>query len=525
MRERGPQRRPPTSRSYLSIVRANVFTVFNLDPGRLRRADARLRRLARRALPRRRCSPTPRSASPRRSRAKRELDRLAAARGAAATVVRDGDARAVGAGGARAGRPRAACSPATRCSPTAVVRADGAALDESILTGESEPSRKGPATRCFRARSSSRGRGAVRGRRRSATTSYAARLTGQARAFRHPRSPLELRDQPAAAAAAGGHGRRWAALLGGSLWRRDARRRGASPTATAGDVELVPEGLVLLASLTFAVAAVRMARRGALAQQLNAIESLAAADVVCLDKTGTLTDASCGWSRSLPAHGGAPASRARARRDAAASAVRNLTLEAIAARVPARRPRCPAREVPFSSRAALERASSSRRDARARGARGARVGELARGAPARQRPGAGCSRSAARPTSLEGDDARAAAGLRAARARRAGRAAARTTRARRSGSCATRASTSRSCPATRRRRSAAIARRRRHPDATSRLDGATLPPIRTGCRARVSAAPSSAASRPRTSGASSRRCATRAATSRWSATASTTCPP
>ena len=58
-------------------------------------------------------------------------------------------------------------------------------------------------------------------------------------------------------------------------------------------VTLVPEGLILLVSITFAAAAVRMARRGALVQQLNAIESLASVDTVCMDKTGTLTEAGC----------------------------------------------------------------------------------------------------------------------------------------------------------------------------------------------------------------------------------------
>ena len=47
---------------------------------------------------------------------------------------------------------------------------------------------------------------------------------------------------------------------------------------------------MLLTSLTFAVAAVRLARLGALVQRLNAVESLASVDVVCVDKTGTLTD-------------------------------------------------------------------------------------------------------------------------------------------------------------------------------------------------------------------------------------------
>ena len=61
-------------------------------------------------------------------------------------------------------------------------------------------------------------------------------------------------------------------------------------TLTAGIVNLVPEGLILLISLTAAVSAFKMAQRGVLAQQLNAVESLASVDVLCTDKTGTLTE-------------------------------------------------------------------------------------------------------------------------------------------------------------------------------------------------------------------------------------------
>src|SRR5262249_60320325 len=59
---------------------------------------------------------------------------------------------------------------------------------------------------------------------------------------------------------------------------------------TAGVVNLVPEGLILLISVTAAVSAFKVAQRGVLAQQLNAIESLASVDIVCTDKTGTLTE-------------------------------------------------------------------------------------------------------------------------------------------------------------------------------------------------------------------------------------------
>ena len=59
---------------------------------------------------------------------------------------------------------------------------------------------------------------------------------------------------------------------------------------TAGIVNLVPKGLILLISVTAAVSAFKMAQRGVLAQQLNAVESLASVDIVCTDKTGTLTE-------------------------------------------------------------------------------------------------------------------------------------------------------------------------------------------------------------------------------------------
>jgi cation-transporting ATPase E/undecaprenyl-diphosphatase len=53
---------------------------------------------------------------------------------------------------------------------------------------------------------------------------------------------------------------------------------------------MVPEGLVLLTSAALAVAVARLGRRSVLLQELPAVEALARADVVCLDKTGTLTE-------------------------------------------------------------------------------------------------------------------------------------------------------------------------------------------------------------------------------------------
>src|SRR5688572_3444980 len=121
------------------------------------------------------------------------------------------------------------------------------------------------------------------------------------------------------------------AALAYALWERDAGIREAVEVSVAAVVSLVPEGLILLASMTYAVAALRMARRGALAQQLNAIESLASAEVVCLDKTGTLTEPAIQVVDVAPAAGVATEELARALgRYAAASPAPNATLKAIA---------------------------------------------------------------------------------------------------------------------------------------------------------------------------------------------------
>ena len=59
--------------------------------------------------------------------------------------------------------------------------------------------------------------------------------------------------------------------------------------SVAGVAAMVPEGLVLLTSMAFAVGALRLANHRVLVQELAAVEGLARVDVLCIDKTGTLT--------------------------------------------------------------------------------------------------------------------------------------------------------------------------------------------------------------------------------------------
>ena len=59
--------------------------------------------------------------------------------------------------------------------------------------------------------------------------------------------------------------------------------------AAAVLITLVPQGLALMLTVTYAAAAVRISRLGALAQRQSAIESMSRIDTFCSDKTGTLT--------------------------------------------------------------------------------------------------------------------------------------------------------------------------------------------------------------------------------------------
>ena len=119
--------------------------------------------------------------------------------------------------------------------------------------------------------------------------SYAEQVAGEARAFRHPPSPLQLEVNRVLSATTIVMVP-LAVLLLLAFQIRSVELQEAAQTAAAGLVTLIPEGLVLLMSVTLAVAAVRLARMNTLVQQIAATEALAAVDTICVDKTGTLTD-------------------------------------------------------------------------------------------------------------------------------------------------------------------------------------------------------------------------------------------
>ena len=168
-----------------------------------------------------------------------------------------------------------------------VLQAAGCEVDESLLTGEADPVPKAAGDELpsgsFVVSGSARYRVT-----RVGSESFAGRLTLQARKFQTTTSELRdsinrfIRYVSFALIPVG-------ALLTYSQLRADQSLPDAIRGAIAGVVTMVPEGLVLLTSIAMAVGVLRLAQRNALVQDMPAVETLARVDVVCVDKTGTLT--------------------------------------------------------------------------------------------------------------------------------------------------------------------------------------------------------------------------------------------
>jgi P-type E1-E2 ATPase len=280
-------------------------------------------------------------------KAKRTLDELAVLVAPHATVIRDGREAELRAEEIVPGDLITVEPGDQLVADGETVSSRGMTLDESMLTGEADGVRKEAGDRALSGSFCISGSGsylvdAVR------EESYAGRLAGEAKAFRHPPSPLQAEVNRVIVACT------WAmvplaVLLLLTFQLRNVDLVDAAQTATAGLVTLIPEGLVLLMSVTFAVAAVRLARERTLVQQMSATESLASVDTICVDKTGTLTDGRLRLLGVEVADGVDPDEATAALGSYAASAGdRNRTLETIAEAFPAKARRARG-EVPFSS--------------------------------------------------------------------------------------------------------------------------------------------------------------------------------
>lgn len=286
----------PSSRSIGSIVRANVFTLFNgiiaacfialLVIGRWQDALFGLSALANTVI-----------GSVQEFRAKQALDRLALLHAPLGRVLRDGEQREVPVAEVvlddvlvlRAGDQIPA--------DAVVVTEARLQVDESMLTGESDPVDKAPGDEVLSGSVVVAGEGTAKVTRVGAD-SFANRLSSEAKKFSLVASelrtslnrvlgwvawiigPVAILVVNAQMQALGG----WGPAIESGAWRD-----GAVGTIAAL-VAMIPLGLVLMTSIAFAVGAVRLSQRKVLVQELPAVEGLARIDIICLDKTGTLTE-------------------------------------------------------------------------------------------------------------------------------------------------------------------------------------------------------------------------------------------
>jgi cation-transporting ATPase E len=277
-------------------------------------------------------------------RAKRKLDRLQLLDRAPVLVVRDGREIEVAPDTVVRGD-------VLRVRPGDQIVVDGPLLDgngleadESLLTGESDPVVKDPGDELRSGSLCVAGEGHQLARDVGAA-SYAGRLTAEARRSTTDTTPLQrriafvVRLVMALTVLMSGAILAQAALEGFSLLR--------VVQITAVLSGLVPYGLFFLIAVAYSAGAARIAGRGALVQQVNAVESISSVDVLCIDKTGTLTTGRLTLKEIEPVDGSAPPEAALG---AFAHSVTtpNLTTTALAAALPGA-PWTVRDEVPFAS--------------------------------------------------------------------------------------------------------------------------------------------------------------------------------
>lgn len=170
-----------------------------------------------------------------------------------------------------------------------VLGSEGLEVDESLLTGEAESIVKNIDDKVLSGSIVVAGDGYVRAVA-VGVNAYAHSITAQVKRFKIARSELiygtnKLLTYISLIIVIVAPLLIWGQIVrSGNTWQE------AMVRSIAAIVGMVPEGLVLLTSLAFMLATLALVRRNVLVQQLPAVEGLARVDVICLDKTGTLTE-------------------------------------------------------------------------------------------------------------------------------------------------------------------------------------------------------------------------------------------
>ena len=220
-------------------------------------------------------------------RAKRHLDRLDLLSEAEARVIRDGVEHLIPAGSVVRGD-------ILKLGPGEPVVADGTLLaaeflevDEALLTGESDPIARQPGEQLLSGSFAVAGAGTYRADGVGAEA-FAHRTSATARQYRHAPSPIQrilsvlIRVMTVAAVVLCGF---YVVLY----FIRGMPATDLVQMVAATVTSLVPQGLILMTTLALTLGALRLSSLGAVVQRLSAVEAMASTDVLCIDKTGTLT--------------------------------------------------------------------------------------------------------------------------------------------------------------------------------------------------------------------------------------------
>ncbi|GAB2829535.1 HAD-IC family P-type ATPase [Alpinimonas psychrophila] len=178
-----------------------------------------------------------------------------------------------------------------------VLRCSVLEVDESLLTGEADPQEKNVGDTVLGGSGVTAGSARVRAVRVGPET-YASRITLEARRFSLVSSELRASLNrivrwiswaliPIMALVVNGQMKAvggWQFAISSGAWLP------ALVTSIASIISMIPQGLVLVTSVSFALAAIALSRKQVLVQELAAVEVLARVDIICFDKTGTLTE-------------------------------------------------------------------------------------------------------------------------------------------------------------------------------------------------------------------------------------------
>ena len=268
-------------------------------------------------------------------------------------------------------------------------------VDESLLTGESEPLLKKPGDDLLSGSFSVGGEGHQLARDVGAA-SYASRLTADARRATTDVTPLQRRIEFVVRLVMVLVALMSATILFQAALEGFTLVRVVQTTAVLSG--LVPYGLFFLVAVAYTVGAAKSAGDGALVQRVNAVESVSNVDVLCTDKTGTLTTGRLSLAEVQPVGAlDAGAAERLVGSMARSVAAANLTTSALAAALPGA-PWEVRDEIPFTS--SLRWSAVRTDDGRARPRRARRAGPApvrgrrSRGpSPSGPRRGSGCSSS------------------------------------------------------------------------------------------------------------------------------------